>query len=53
MKRVHFYSVLFFLWNTTFNNFEDYYNYLKSIDKDSPEINTFLNINFNDNFKKM
>ena len=37
---------------TTFNNFDDYYNYLKSINKDSPEMNTFLNINFNDNFKK-
>ena len=37
---------------TEFTNFDDYYNYLKSIDKDSPEMNTFLNISFNDNFKK-
>ena len=37
---------------TEFTNFDDYYNYLKSINKDSPEMNTFLNIYFNDNFKK-
>ena len=37
---------------TEFNSFNDYYSYLKSIDKDSPEMNTFLNISFNDNFKK-
>ena len=36
---------------TTFNNFDDYYNYLKSINKDSPEMNTFFNIYFNDIFK--
>ena len=35
-----------------FKSFEDYNNYLNSLSKDSAEMNTILNINFNENFKK-
>ena len=35
-----------------FKSFEDYNNYLNSLGKDSAEMNTILNINFNENFKK-